>query len=61
MEENKELETTTEEQASVTPAAMMARKRLISQWPYRWLCGHVADRGRYLYRFSDPQHHDHEG
>lgn len=27
MEENKELETTTEEQASVTPAAMMARKK----------------------------------
>lgn len=46
MEENKELETTTEEQASVTPAANDGReKRLISQWPYRWLCGHVADRG----------------
>ena len=62
MEENKELETTTEEQASVTPAANNGEKKwLISQWPYRWLCGHVADRGRYLYRFSDPQHHDHEG
>ncbi len=30
MEENKELETTTEEQASVTPAANEGEKRLIS-------------------------------
>lgn len=63
MEENKELETTTEEQVSVTPAANNGREKKA----YFSVAYSLALRpqllivGRYLYRFSDPQHHDHEG
>ena len=59
MEENKELETTTEEQASVTPAANNGEKKGL------FLSGLIVGFAATLLivggSFSDPQHHDHEG
>lgn len=62
MEENKELETTTEEQVSVTPAANNGEKKgLFLSGLIVGFAATLLIVGRYLYRFSDPQHHDHEG